>query len=71
MNYNSLITAFRYIISNCSSEKSFQGKVYHTYMKQLEIGVSGCIYGIYSQESNFHEEIKDDNRAKCFAEGGQ
>lgn len=70
MNYNSVITVFRYIILNCSSGKSFQSKVYHTHTKQLEIGVSGCIYRIYSQESNFHEEIKD-NRAKCFAEGGQ
>lgn len=71
MNYNSVITAYRSIISNCSNEKSLQSKVSRTHTKQLEIGVSGCIYRIYSQESNFHEESKDNNRAKCFAEGGQ
>lgn len=71
MNYNSAIIAYRSIISNCSNEKSFQSKIYTTHTKQLEIGVSSCIYRIYSQESNIHKEIKDDNRAKCFSEGGQ
>lgn len=71
MNYSSVITAFRYISSNCSSEKSFRSRVYHTCTKQLETGVSGCIYRIYSPESTFHEEVKDDNRAESFAEGGQ
>ena len=59
MNYNSVITAYWSIISNCSNEKPFQSKIYLTHTKHLEIGVLGCMYRIYSKESNFHEEIKE------------
>lgn len=34
MNYNSIITVYRAIISNYSYENSFQSKVYSTHTKQ-------------------------------------
>ena len=70
MNYNSIITVYRAIISNCSYENSFQSKVYSTHTKQRL--VSQAVVVEYSQENNLHKEIKDnDNWAKCFPKGGQ